>query len=172
MKQGLLLPEFKISYEHGGDLRKGKRKTTRPLSSQQPIHFTMKSEHAKGDLSFLKKENAVFINDLRSRLGKKYFVTTYQFANSGNHLHFLSQYKDKKAFQNFLRVFAGLVARFVTKAEKGKPFGKKFWSQTVWSRLVSWGRAFRIARLYVLQNELEAAGLIPYQRRTRRLETG
>jgi hypothetical protein len=128
MKQGLLLPEFKISYNHGGALRKGKRKTARPLSSKQPVHFTMKSEHARGSLSFLKKENTSYINHLRSRLGKKYFVTTYQFANSGTHLHFLSQYKDKKMFQNFLRVFAGLVARFVTKAERGKPFGKKFWA--------------------------------------------
>jgi REP element-mobilizing transposase RayT len=167
MKQGLLLPEFKISLKHGGELRKGKRKTARPLSSKQPVHFTMKSELARGKYSFLKKENVVFINNLRSRLGKEYFVTTYQFANSGTHLHFLSQYKDKKAFQNFLRVFAGLVARFVTKSEKGNPFGKKFWTQTIWSRLVSWGKAFRIARRYVLQNELEVAGIIPYQKRSR-----
>jgi REP element-mobilizing transposase RayT len=163
MKQGLLLPEFKLSHEHGGERHKNtgkrKRKIARPLSSKQPVHFTMRSEHARGNLSFLKKEKALYINNLRSELGKKYFVTTYQFANSGNHLHFLSQYKDKKAFQNFLRVFAGLVARFVTKAEKGKPFGKKFWSQTVWSRLVSWGKAFYAAMRYVLQNELESAGI-------------
>jgi hypothetical protein len=101
MKQGLLLPEFKISFEHGGDLRLGKRKTARPLSSKKAVHFTMKSEYARGEFSFLKKENAVFISNLRAQLEKKYFVTTYEFANSGTHLHFLSQYKNKKAFQNF-----------------------------------------------------------------------
>jgi REP element-mobilizing transposase RayT len=126
----------------------------------------MKSDLARGKYSLLKKENSVFIGNLRSRLGKKYFVRTYQFANSGTHLHFLSQYKDKKAFQNFLRAFTGLVARFVTKTEKGKSFGK-FWTSTIWSRLVTWGKAFRVARRYVLQNELEALGIIPYQPRAR-----
>ena len=41
----------------------------------------------------------------------------------------------------------------------------KFWDLLVFSRIVEWGKAFRIVMAYVLQNELEANGEIPYKAR-------
>ncbi len=59
-----------------------------------------------------------------------------------------------------------MVAMKVTGARKGRV--AQFWSRTAYTRLVEWGRAFLAARKYVVQNQLEAAGVIPYQPRRKR----
>jgi hypothetical protein len=40
---------------------------------------------------------------------------------------------------------------------------KKFWDYRPFSRVVEWSKAYRIAKDYVLLNQLEGLGIIPYQ---------
>ncbi len=51
-----------------------------------------------------------------------------------------------------------MIARIVTGAKKGSAFGR-FWDALAYSRVVEWGRAYFIAKYYVIQNEMEAEGI-------------
>jgi REP element-mobilizing transposase RayT len=153
--------------EHGGEIRVGLRKLERPFSARRPMHIVLRSLRARGTWSMRRPESARIVRETLRRYARRYGVRVYQFANAGNHLHLLVRVKCRLALQNFLRVFAGLVARRVTGARKGKPVGR-FWDMLAYSRLMSWGRDFFGVRRYVAQNELEALKLVPYRDRNRR----
>ncbi len=54
----------------------------------------------------------------------------------------------------FLRSFSGEVARAVTGARKGKPFGK-FWDALAHSRVITGRKSFEIIDRYIFANQLE-----------------
>jgi len=164
-KQLLLSPELKPRYEHGGSLVVGKRKRERPISTKQALHLVFRAQAAKGALSLLLPKHVKIINALKNKCCRKYGIRVYEYANAGNHLHFLIRAQTKEGLQSFLRVFAGQTAQKITGAIKGKPLGKRFWTHLVYSKIVSWGRAFKTAKAYVFQNTLEALGIIPYRSR-------
>jgi hypothetical protein len=93
-------------------------------------------------------------------------VKVYGFANSGNHLHIVIRARTRESFQSYARVIAGLIARRVTGARKGKPSGR-FWDALLFTRVMEWGRAFRVALGYLRQNRLEAWGVVEYRERKR-----
>jgi REP element-mobilizing transposase RayT len=166
-KSSKQLSEFAKRVEHGGDIRKGKRKLARPFDPRRALHITLRSERACGAWSMLRFDNARAIKTLVYKLARKNHVRIHQFANSGNHLHFLLSSKDHAGFKRFLRTITALIARLVTGAKKGNPMGR-FWDALAWSEIVNWGRQFFNVRYYVIQNELEAEGLIRYKPRTNR----
>jgi hypothetical protein len=102
-------------------------------------------------------------------LARQYGLRVYEFANAGNHLHILVRARRRVHLQHFLRAFAGIVARRVTGAEKGRPVGK-FWDLLAYSRIVTWGRDFVGVRAYVIGNEVERRrappGIVPLRGRT------
>jgi REP element-mobilizing transposase RayT len=56
-------------------------------------------------------------------------VRIHDFANVGSHLHLLVRIRRRQALQAFLRSFAGIVARKVTGAKRGRPLHDgPFWS--------------------------------------------
>ena len=48
------------------------------------------------------------------------------------------------------------------------PFGKKFWDQLVHSRIVEWQKAFGFAIAYIVKNQRETSGEIPFTPRKRK----
>ncbi len=148
---------------HGGDIRKGRRKLARPFDRKRPLHLVMRSTRARGNGSMLRHSSGV--KALVFGTARRYDMRIYQFANTGNHLHFLVRAKDKENFQNFLRVLAGKIAQGITKARKGHAVGR-FWDSLTYSRLLNWGREFFRVRRYVMQNELEGLGLLPTRKKT------
>jgi len=57
------------------------------------------------------------------------------------------------------------------RTEKVRPLREKenkFWQTRIYSRVMSWGREYRAVKKYVVQNALEALGLIAYQPRRMR----
>jgi REP element-mobilizing transposase RayT len=166
-KSASKLQDYAKRVQHGGDVRRGRRKLARPFDPRRALHLTLHSERAKGAWSMLKFDNARAIERLIGRLAKENRVKIYEFANSGNHLHFLLRAKDHEGFKRFLRTLTALTARIVTGAKKGNPKGK-FWDGLAWSTLVNWGRQFFDARYYVIQNMLEAEGLVRYKPRPKR----
>lgn len=161
-RQLLLSPEFTLKLVHGGEHSVGRRKSIRPFSSKKPIHATMRSSWALGRYSLRRMETQNFIRATVRRLSEKWGVTVYEISINSNHLHFVVRAKTRQGFQNFLRVVAGQVACFVTKARKGIALKKRFWDLPAFTRLAEWGKAFQSAKRYVVQNILEAAGIIPY----------
>lgn len=142
-------------YTHGGVSSTGKRKLHRPLDRKRPLHLVMKSSHAKGRLSFLGYKNRLEIERIFSRRAKQFSVTIHRFENVGNHIHAVVTFKTKEAFHNFLRTISALVARHVTGARKGKPFGKKFWDHLAFTRVVFGQRGMKALGGYMWKNELE-----------------
>jgi REP element-mobilizing transposase RayT len=161
-RQPFLSDLFKPCHEHGGSLRTGRRKVARPIDPKRPVHVVLKSERATGALSLLLRSKQ--IRELIDRVARQFEVRIYQFANAGNHLHLLARAKTRKGLRNFFRVIAGQIAQLMTGSRKGRRV-EPFWSAPVYTRIVEWGRAFGHARSYVLRNELEASGLIPFRPR-------
>jgi REP element-mobilizing transposase RayT len=152
--------------EHGGDIRLGRRKIARPLDTSRPLHIVLRSTRAKRDWSLLRPAFAAQIRRRIRTLARRYDLTLYGYANSGNHIHILGRARSRRGFQSFLKVFAGVTARLVTGARKGKPVGR-FWDRLAYSRIVSWGRDYRAVGAYVKQNADEALGLRPHRNRGR-----
>jgi REP element-mobilizing transposase RayT len=138
--------------EHGGAIRRGRRKLERPVSTRRPMHVVLSSRRAEGPWSMRKHQRAVreALRDMARRFG----VRIYDFANVGSHLHLLIRTRRRETFQAFLRSFAGIVARRVTGARRGRPSGA-FFSGLAWSRVVNWGRDYFGVRHYVFRNQIE-----------------
>jgi REP element-mobilizing transposase RayT len=141
--------------EHGGDFRRLRRKLERPVSTRKPMHLTLQSRMAKGEWSLLRHQRAV--RDTLAACARRTGVRIYEFANVGSHLHLLVRARRRDAFQAFLRSFAGIVARKVTLARRGRPLRGRFWSGLAWSRVVTWGRDYSTVRYYIFRNCIEAS---------------
>jgi len=155
-RQLSFLPPPQLS--HGGDIRSGRRKLARPIDVKRPMHVVLRSTRARGSWSMLKRGNKAEIHRIVDETAERFGVRIHRFSNVGNHLHLLISTKTRRGFQSFLRVVTGAVAFVVTGARKGNPVGK-FWDQLAFSRVLSWGREFRIAVVYLVKNELEGLGI-------------
>jgi hypothetical protein len=89
-------------------------------------------------------------------MARRFGIRIYDFANVGTHLHLLVRARRRESFQGFLRSFAGIVARKVTGARRGRASGP-FFSGLAWSRVVAWGRDYLGVRHYVFRNQIEAS---------------
>jgi hypothetical protein len=156
-----------VRIEHGGEVRLGLRKLERPLDLRRPLHVVLRSSRARGAWSLRGQRGARIVRYALRRFVRRFDLRVYEFANVGNHLHLLLRCKCRLALQNFLRAFAGVTARFITGARKGRPIGR-FWDFLSYSRIVAWGRDFSGVRAYVIRNALEARGIVPYRVRSLR----
>jgi REP element-mobilizing transposase RayT len=143
--------------DHGGSIRKGKRKIQRPFDRKRPMQLVMRSTRATKDWSFLHRRNKGAIHALVMDLAEKYGVKLYKYENVGNHLHLLARFPSRRELKAFLRVFAQGVMFQVTGARKGKPQGR-FFDAIAYSRVVSWGREFTSLKAYLWKNALESLG--------------
>ncbi len=156
----------------GGSLLVGKRRGARPLSSKHALHLVMRSTRAKGSNSFLKHQKQIKYQ--LSRQAKNFGVRIYQYSNVGNHLHLLIRIHSRREYKKFIRAISSLIQGIVTKTlganqKVGSQKSKEiFWDFRPFSRVVSWGKDFRIASAYVIKNTLEVLGLIPYTPRKSR----
>jgi REP element-mobilizing transposase RayT len=121
---------------HGGVSKKPARKLERPLSRKGFIHLILKSEKAKGTLSFLKRDNDIAVRNILREKAKKFGVVIADFANVGNHLHIKIKVQSRESFQKFLKAVTCLIARKITGARRGKPFGK-FWQALAFTRIIT-----------------------------------
>jgi len=139
--------------EHGGAVRRGRRKLERPVSTRKPLHVVLSSHRARGPWSLQRHDRAV--RGALRQMARRFDIRVYDFANVGSHLHLLVRCRRRGAFQGFLRSFAGIVARRVTGAKRGRPAGP-FFDGLAWSRIVTWGRDYIGVRHYLFRNQIEA----------------
>jgi REP element-mobilizing transposase RayT len=142
--------------EHGGDVRKGKRKLARPLVTKRPMHLTLRSSKAKGVWSFLKHKGLIHLTLLGT--AERFQIKVLGFENVGNHLHLIIQGKSRKQITKFLRVLPQQIMFLVTKARKGAPQGR-FFDEIIYSRIVEWGKDYKNLILYFGKNAIEALHL-------------
>ena len=106
-----------------------------------------------------------------------------------NHIHIVVKGKHRRDLQNFFRVVAGHIAQEILRkfpilpgeqdrrggapttglrTTKTREKENKFWQTRIYSRVVSWGREYLRVKKYVIQNTLEALGLVPYKIRAKK----
>ena len=158
MKPAQLALISTVARAHGGSLRQGKRKIARPIDSKRALHVVLRSYRARGDWSMLTKRNKGIVALLVDDTAKRFGVKVYRFENVGNHLHILLRGRRRREIQNFLRVLPQRIMFQITGARKGNPRGR-FWDVLAYSRVVQWGREFKIVKNYLGKNMLEALGL-------------
>jgi REP element-mobilizing transposase RayT len=151
----------------GGSLLKGNARTQRPFRKGSALHIVLRSDIAKGSLSLLHPSRAKKIDALVRKLSNKFGVRLYRYANSGNHLHLLVRPHNRYAYRNFIKSVTGLIARVTLGAERGRAKGVKFWSVKPFSRIVAFGKDYKGVLNYIIQNALEAVGLIAYKPRNK-----
>jgi REP element-mobilizing transposase RayT len=138
MQQLNLIPQKNLrqikAKSFGGVSLTKRRKVERPLREGLIHHVVFKSSKANGKLSFYAHKQLVA--HLLKERSQKFFVEILDWVNMGNHLHLKVRFKDKKRFQNFLKTFAGLLARKITKSHRGTSFGK-FWDGLVYTRILT-----------------------------------
>lgn len=150
----------KISAFGGTLLKKKKNRHARPLCTKRTIHLILKSSQAIGPNSFLASRNTKRIQELCFETAAKYGIKIYEYGNAGNHLHLLIKLSNRYTYYAFIRNLTGTMVKKIMGAGK---LAKKFWDYRPFSRVVEWFKAYKIAKDYVLLNQLEGLGIIPYQ---------
>ena len=169
--------------EHGGEIRKGKRKEARPFEAAKPMHVVLRSTYATQELSFLRKRNKEAIQKIIHNGAKKFGVKILGFTNVGNHLHIIvkttsNRYRlGRTQLANYLRYISGAIAFFITGARKGKKVKDifnhhnvasksksdtahvRFWNNLTYTRIIHWGQEYKTLQKYLLKNLLEAKNI-------------
>lgn len=151
MQQLKFFPD-KTRLVHGGTLaQKSQRKLERTLSNKRPIHLVLKAnpEHNL-------RQNKILIEKLSNRYASQNKITIYSSSVQKDHIHYCLKIECKESYKKFIRSLTGILSR---------KLGKGLWKHPPYTRIGSWGRDFNGIKRYILQNELEARGLIPYQPR-------
>lgn len=141
---------------HGGEKSKNKRKEFRPLDKNKWTHLILKSSKAKVAYNLLQPQNQIFTAKTIGNKAKKFGITIHSSINVGNHLHLKLKFRSREEFQDFLRSVTALIARFVTGARRGRPFGK-FWDALAYTRVVTTRKEQLQLCGYMTANELEAS---------------
>lgn len=186
----------------GGRLLYKKRRSRRPLSSQESIHFVMRSLWAKGEFSFRTGRNRPAIERIFKTVSQRYGVRVYRRTIMSNHIHAVMRVANRECYKAFIRVLTGQIASLVMRGMSFAEFhhhflksirassgltegssspskrnhslpgsnepqglGQKFFQFRPFTRVLHWGRDFKTCCAYVLRNDLEAMGFVPYQPR-------
>lgn len=119
----------------GGGAVRGNARSSRMFAANRWIHVCLRSKKAVGRMGFLLPRNSLLVRAVLVRVAKTFDVQISDLHNLGGMLHFRIKCREKVAFQNFLRVATTLLARQLTGARKGKPFGR-FWDGLCYSRIL------------------------------------
>jgi len=108
------------------------------------------------------------IREILDALAQRHGVRVLASSIGRDQIHLLVRARSREGFQAFLRAFAGLTARLVTGAKKGKPSGR-FWDALTFSRVLAWGKEFDAVRASFENGDV--ASLAPVSSTRRRLPT-
>ena len=144
----------------GAYLKNSHAKTKRPLSSKLPIHVVLRMTKASDDYSMRHPRSFGRVSACVQKTAKKHGIRIYEYANVGNHMHLLLKLRSVPGWKAFIRELTGRISQIV---QNRKPQQKhfQFWAQRPFTRIIKgWRRAYRVAKDYVLLNQLEGEGLI------------
>ena len=157
-----------VKAQHGGVSRTGQRKTSRPLEPTLPLYVVLRSSRARGRWSLARPPTRTAVKETLKSLSSRHGIKVFEYSNGGDQVHLLLRAQSRPSFQAFLRAFAGLVARQVTGARKGKPSGR-FWDALTYSRVLKWGEEFDLVKSLVAGGDLDALATLHQPPKTPRL---
>jgi hypothetical protein len=161
MKNPTQLSFFKIRPDFGGSLLLGKRKEARPLSTKHPLHLILKSEKARGSLSFINHRFALEL--ALSKVASQFKIKIYDKSVNNDHIHMVILFKSKEAYKSFIRVLSAEIVRIISK--KTKTPLKDFFTQRPYTKILSWGKQLNITLEYQILNQMEYFGLRPKKKK-------
>jgi REP element-mobilizing transposase RayT len=88
-----------------------------------------------GKLSFLHAPNKIATQKILNEKARKFGISIADQANVGNHIHLKIRITSRVSFQKFLKSITALIARKITGARRGKPFGR-FWQGLAYTRVL------------------------------------
>lgn len=94
------------------------------------------------------------------KFSKSFGVRIYKKAIVSNYCHVVALFRSRLQYQKFIRALTGAIAKSLQVQFLFRP----------WTRLLAWGRAFKTAIQYTIQNHFESLGVIPYQARSHYLK--
>jgi len=147
----------KQSMEFGGSLLKGKRKSKRPLTKKNPIHFVLKSEKAKRNLSFVNHKSS--LEKIIARVCKDHHIKLYEMAINFDHIHLVVRLPNVSAYAGWIKALSSLIVQTI--ARRTKRVLTNFFTLRPYSRIITWGRQFKRVLEYQVLNQMEIFGLRP-----------
>ena len=141
--------------EFGGGLNQGKRKSTRAISTNLPIHLVLKT---RKELNLFTQVNRNDFLIYLARYTKKFNIKLYSWSVQKNHIHLCIRISQRENYQKFIRSLTGILARL---------WGKGVWQLLPYSRLVNWGKDFQNVLNYIEMNEAEIQGFREYKKRVK-----
>jgi REP element-mobilizing transposase RayT len=158
MKQlNLFKDSTKLNF--GGDLLKGKRKSKRPLNPKLPVHLVLRADITKSGTLIQWQTLTKF---QIQKWSKRFQITIQERAIVGNHIHLLIQIRTRECYNHFIRALCGALAQKTKLKWQTRPF----------TRIVKLGRDLQNVTKYIIQNQLEAWRIIPYQPRSTAARAG
>ncbi len=159
----------------GGSDLKSNPKVARPISTKDYMHVVLKSDLAKGPLSFLRIERIII--SLVQNLGARLNVKVKDVVAMSNHIHLAIKVRHRRHFKAYLRALTGLIVRKIIRIKKTLKVDKenssdieKFFKGRPFSRIVNSGRkSFGILMRYFELNRLEKCGYSKAESRARGL---
>ena len=135
--------------QFGGTLStKGKRKTARALDSRKPLHFVLKSKQSANLYA-----HRILLRKLLCIYAKRFGIKVYKESVQKDHFHFCIKITNRDIYRRFIRALTGVISQ---------KLGKGLWILLPYSRVVSWGRDFLAVLDYLLLNDCEIGGTVPY----------
>lgn len=139
----------------GGEFLIGKRKEKRPLSDKKPMHLVLRSD----SVTVFKPTNKSLKN-LISKIAKKHSIKIYSQALNHNHIHFVLKLKTKESYNKFIRELTSKMALAIRQFFENQLDLKGVLNLRPFTRILEWGKDFRICLNYVTLNIKESLGLV------------
>jgi len=185
---------WKHQHNHGGTLRKKRAgRKARPLSTKQPIHLVFKANKEVLRGGFRTRRRFMLIHFLLKKYAKRFWIRIDKVSIQFDHIHLIVRAPRRAKYLDFFRVIAGQIAQRFEKdgllnlvtchaakaavtdtpeTTKGlvqsggiqQKVALKLWKFRPFTRVVIGYRAYQRARDYLLLNDLEAIGKIPYRK--------
>jgi REP element-mobilizing transposase RayT len=161
------IKSYKNSF--GGSQMLGKRKTKRPLSTKKPIHLILKSTQT-GVFSPGNKS----LEQLITLQAAKFNVQIYEYALNWSHIHLVIRLKQQNDYTKFIRALTSILAQRIYANQRRlrkniltlKGTGRnalrisKVFTLRPFTRILEWGRDFKVTLSYQIFNQREARGLL------------
>lgn len=165
-KQLSLLPkEFMIkSSAFGGALLVGKRKSVRPPSTKEPFHLVLKSNQAKGELSFV--NNRKLLDGILQRSSKKWGVKILRHEWVWDHLHGIFMVSNRALYKAWIRELTSEIVKALS--QRIKRTLENFFPLRPFTRIIKWGRDLKNAFRYLELNQMELFGCRPAKQKARK----
>ena len=121
------------------------------LDRRKPLHFVLKSRKSANLYS-----HRVLLRKLLFLYAKKIGVKVYKESVQKDHFHFCIKITNRQLYRAFIRALTGVISQ---------KLGKGLWTLAPFSRLVAWGKDFLGVLDYILLNDCEVGGRVPYATR-------